>query len=163
MKIAICPGSFDPVTCGHLNIIERATRLFDKVIVLVLVNQAKQTVFTKKERVALLKTALKDMPGVEVDASDSLVAEYAYNKGACALVKGLRAVSDFEYEFQMALVNKKLNSNLETVFITTDADNMFLSSSIVRELARYGRSLEGFVPPEIEADIQKRLLELQEG
>ncbi len=157
MRIAICPGSYDPVTYGHINIIERATKLFDRVIVVVLVNVAKQTVFSKEERVALLKTALRDMPNVQVDACDRLVAEYAREKGACALVKGLRAVSDFEYEFQMALVNKKLNTNLETLFITTDADNMFLSSSVVRELARYGRPLTGFVPKEIEEDIHRRL------
>ncbi len=159
MRIAICPGSYDPVTCGHIKIIERAGRLFDKVIVVVLVNQAKQTVFSRQERVELLKTALKGMANVEVDHCDRLVAEYAHDKGACALVKGLRAVSDFEYEFQMALVNKKLNNELETVFITTEADNMFLSSSMVRELARYGRPLEGFVPKEIEAEIHKRLFD----
>ncbi len=159
MRIAICPGSYDPVTCGHIKIIERACRLFDKVIVVVLANPAKQTVFSRKERVSLLETVLCNMPNVEVDECDRLVAEYAKEKGACALVKGLRAMSDFEYEFQMALVNKKLNSELETVFVATEADNMFLSSSMVRELARYGRSLEGFVPPEIEAVIHERLYE----
>lgn len=157
MRIAICPGSYDPVTNGHINIIERSCQLFDKVIVVVLVNPEKKTVFSREERVELLKIVLKDKPNIEVDTCDCLVAEYARSRGASALVKGLRAMSDFEYEFQMALINKKLNSELETVFITTDANNMFLSSSAVRELARYRRSLDGFVPPEIEPILHERL------
>ncbi len=157
MRIAICPGSYDPVTNGHVNIIERSCQLFDKVIVVVLVNPDKKTVFSREERVELLKIALKDMPKVEVDTCECLVAEYARARGACALVKGLRAVSDFEYEFQMALINKQLNGELETVFITTDLNHMFLSSSAVRELARYGSSLSGFVPEEIEPILHRRL------
>lgn len=157
MRIAICPGSYDPVTNGHINIIERSCRLFDKVIVVVLVNPDKQTVFSRDERVELLKMALGDRPNVEVDTCECLVAEYAHRRGACALVKGLRAVSDFEYEFQMALINKKLNRELETVFITTDMNYMYLSSSAVRELARYGRPLDGFVPSVIEPILHRRL------
>ncbi|MDL2252447.1 pantetheine-phosphate adenylyltransferase [Ruminococcaceae bacterium OttesenSCG-928-I18] len=157
MRIAICPGSYDPVTNGHINIIERSTQLFDKVIVVVLVNPNKQTAFSREERVDLLKLALQGMPKIEVDTCDGLVAEYAREKGATALVKGLRAMSDFEYEFQMALINKRLNSELETVFITTDINNMFLSSSAVREVARFGGSLSGFVPKVIEPKLYERL------
>ncbi len=157
MRTAICPGSYDPVTNGHINIIERSCQLFDKVVVVVLVNPDKKTVFTRQERVELLKIALGDLPNVEVDTCECLVAEYARKHGATALVKGLRAVSDFEYEFQMALMNKKLNRELETIFVTTEMQNMFLSSSAVRELARYGRSLKGFVPEEIEPMILQRL------
>ena len=157
MRIAICPGSYDPVTNGHINIIERSTRLFDKVIVVVLVNPNKQCDFSQKERVRMLKISLEGLPNIEVDCCDGLVAEYAKAKGATALVKGLRAMSDFEYEFQMALINKKLNPELETVFVTTDINNTFLSSSAVREVARFGGSLEGFVPKALERELYDRL------
>ena len=156
-SIAICPGSYDPVTNGHINIIERSAQLFDKVIVVVLVNPNKKTAFSREERVDLLKLTLGGMPKVEVDSCDGLVAEYAREKGAKTLVKGLRAMSDFEYEFQMALINKKLNTELETVFITTDMNNMFLSSSAVREIARFGGPLDGFVPKVIEPILYERL------
>lgn len=157
MRIAVCPGSYDPVTYGHINIIERAAGMFDKVIVVVLVNPDKAGSFTREERVEMLELVLKDLPNVEVDTCESLVAEYARQKGACALVKGLRAMSDFEYEFQMALINKKLNPELETLYINTDIRYMFLSSSGVREVARYGGDLSQFVPPVLEDLILKRL------
>ena len=156
MRIAICPGSYDPVTNGHLNIIERCSGLFDKVIVVALINAEKTYAFSREERVDMLRRVTGHLPNVEVDADDGLVADYAQRKGACALVKGLRAVTDFEYEFQMALINKKLNPELETVFITTDAEFMYLSSSAVREIASYGRDLADFVPPQLEKEITER-------
>jgi pantetheine-phosphate adenylyltransferase len=157
MRIAICPGSFDPVTLGHLDIVNRARKLFDHIIVAVLVNPSKNTLFTLEERIDLLKRCCKDMDNVEVVGFDGLLADYALERGASAVVKGLRAVSDFEYEFQMALTNKKLNPNLETVFLTTKSENMFLSSSIVKDIARFGGNISNFVPDCILDDITQRL------
>lgn len=157
MRIGVCPGSFDPVTLGHMDIIERATKLFDKVIVAVLNNSAKQTIFTVGERVALLKRATAHLQTVEVDSFEGLLADYAKLCGATAIVKGLRALSDFEYEFQMALTNQRLNKGLETVFFTTSSDNMFLSSSVVKDIARFGGDISTLVPSCILDDIQNRL------
>ncbi len=157
MKIAICPGSFDPVTLGHLDIINRSRKVFDKTIVAVLVNPDKHTMFTVDERITLLKRCTKDMEDVEVVGFDGLLAEYARERGVTAIVKGLRALSDFEYEFQQALTNKKLNPNLETMFLTTSAENMFLSSSIVKQIARFGGDISNFVPECILEDIIERL------
>lgn len=157
MKIAICPGSFDPVTLGHMDIINRARKLFDHTIVAVLVNPAKHTAFTLDERIGLLKRCTKDMEGVEVVGFDGLLADYAKICHATAIVKGLRAMSDFEYEFQMALINRKLNPELETVFLTTTAENMFLSSSGVKQVASFGGDISNFVPECTLQDIQRRL------
>ncbi|WP_312695147.1 pantetheine-phosphate adenylyltransferase [Caproiciproducens sp.] len=157
MKIAICPGSFDPVTLGHLDIINRSRKVFDKTIVAVLVNPDKHTMFTVDERITLLKRCTKDMDDVEVVGFDGLLAEYARERGVTAIVKGLRALSDFEYEFQQALTNKKLNPNLETMFLTTSAENMFLSSSIVKQIARFGGDISNFVPECILEDIIDRI------
>ena len=156
MRIAICPGSYDPVTFGHLNVIKRSAVLFDKVIVAVMVNSEKTTMFTAEQRVKMLKEATADIPNVEIEESSGLVAEYAKQKGASALIKGLRAVTDFEYEFQMALINKKLNPGLETVFIATDMQFMFLSSSSVREIANFGGDLSDFVPLSVEKAIREK-------
>lgn len=156
MRIAICPGSYDPVTFGHMNIIERSAGLFDKVIVAIMVNAAKHSYFTHEERVQMVREVTGHIPNVEVLAYRGLVAELAREKEACALVKGLRAVTDFEYEFQMALINKKLNPELETMFITTDAKFMYLSSSSVREIASFGGDLKDFVPACIEERIHQR-------
>ena len=134
MRTAICPGSFDPVTMGHLDIIRRASKLFDKVIVAVLLNMDKKTWFTIGERIDLLKKATADMPNVEIAGFEGLLVDFAKQKRACAIVKGLRAVSDFEYEFQMALTNMKLDDKVETMFLTTNPENMFLSSSIVKQV-----------------------------
>ena len=152
MRIGVCPGSFDPVTLGHMDIIERATKIFDKVIVAVLNNPAKQTSFTVEERVTLLKRATEHLPTVE-----GLLADYAKLCHATAIVKGLRALSDFEYEFQMALTNQRLNKGLETVFLTTSSDNMFLSSSVVKDIARFGGDISTLVPSCILNDIKQRL------
>ncbi len=161
MKIAVYPGSFDPVTMGHLDIIKRAAKLFDKVIVVVMKNVKKVNsgTFTIKERVAFLEKCTKDIENVEVDCYGGLLAEYAREKGAIAVVKGLRAVSDFEDEFQQALTNKKLNGQLETVFLTAEAENMFLSSSVVKQVCSLGGDIRDFVPEEIYEDIKKRLVE----
>ncbi len=158
MKIAVCPGSFDPVTLGHLDIINRASRLFDKVIVLVSFNYGKSSAsFSVEERMEMIRTVTKHLNNVEIDCNSGLLADYLKKTGAAAIVKGLRAVSDFEYEFQMALANKKLYSEAETVFLTTSSENMYLSSSVVKEIASLGGDISGFVPPEILEAINNRL------
>ena len=154
---AICPGSFDPVTVGHLDIVGRAAQLFDEVIVVVMNNSAKNPLFSADERVEMLKKVTADMPNVSVDRYDGLLAEYAKEQNANVVVKGLRAVSDFEYEFQMALTNKKLNPELDTVFLTTKAENMYLSSSLVRQVGAMGGDISEFVPAEIKEQVLKRL------
>lgn len=158
MRIAVCPGSFDPVTVGHLDIINRASKLFDKVIVLVSFNASKTTAsFKITERMEMINLVTRHLENVFVDCNEGLLAEYLKSTGACAIVKGLRAVSDFEYEFQMALANKKLYSEAETVFLTTSSENMYLSSSVVKEIASLGGDISGFVPPEILDFITRRL------
>ena len=157
MRTAICPGSFDPVTMGHLDIIRRASGLFDKVIVAVLLNMDKKTWFTIGERIDLLKKATADMPNVEIAGFEGLLVDFAKQKRACAIVKGLRAVSDFEYEFQMALTNNKLNNNIETVFLTTSSENMYLSSSIVKQVGLLGGDISPFVPECVREGILQRI------
>lgn len=157
MKIAVIPGSFDPVTNGHLDIIRRTAALFDKVYVGILRNSSKKPLFTTEERIDLIKRVTRDMPNVEVESFDGLLVNYAEEKGASFIVKGLRAVSDFEYEFQMALTNKNINPNIETFFITTSRSYSYLSSSIVKEVARYGGPISDFVPREIEKDIIEKI------
>ena len=157
MKTAIYPGSFDPITSGHLNIIRRAASIFDHLIVCVMVNAGKNPMFTLDERVELIKRVTKDLPNVEIDCSNELLAEYARRKGSCVIVKGLRAVSDFESEFQMAMVNHKLNPDLDTMFLTAEHQYTYLSSSMVKELASYGADLTEFLPDEIIPDVQKRI------
>lgn len=160
MKTAICPGSFDPVTIGHIDIIRRAAKLFDKVIVVVMFNYQKPTsYFTAEERVELIKRSTTDIDNIEVETYSGLLADYAAQKGACAVVKGLRAVSDFEYEFQQALTNKKLNPEMETVFVAADAANMYLSSSVVKQVCEFGGDISEFVPAEVCEDIIKRIKE----
>ena len=159
MKIAIYPGSFDPVTSGHLNIIRRAANIFDKLIVCVMVNSGKNPMFSREERVELIKKVTSDLPNVEVDCSDELLAEYAKRKGSCVIVKGLRAGSDFENEFQMAMINHKINPNLDTMFLTAEHQYMYMSSSTVKELGKYNVDLSDFLPQEIIPDFQKRIKE----
>ena len=158
MKIAIYPGSFDPITTGHLNIIQRAAKIFDKLIVCVMVNAGKRSpMFTREERVELIRRVIRDMPNVEVDCSAELLADYARRKGDCVIVKGLRAGSDFENEFQMALINHKINPNLDTMFLTAEHQFTYLSSSMVKELGSYDVDLTDFLPEEIIPDFQERI------
>jgi len=162
MKIAVCPGSFDPITLGHLEIIQRTANIFDKVIVLVMANYRKKSshVFTADERAELIRKSIKSMDGmdnVEVDVYTGLLADYAEKKNATAIVKGLRAVSDFEDEFQQALTNQKLYSGFETMFMAASAENMFLSSSLVRQVGELGGDISAFVPDVIANDILERL------
>lgn len=156
-RIAICPGSFDPITMGHLDIIHRTAALFDEVIVLVSVNYEKHTTFTAQERVDMARRATAELANVRVDSDNGLLADYARKVGARWLVKGLRAMSDFEYEFQMALTNKKLYPELETLFLTTDINYMYLSSSMVRQVAAFGGNISEFVCPELKDEIAARL------
>lgn len=164
MKIAIYPGSFDPITSGHLNIIQRASKIFDKLIVCVMVNASKKPMFTREERVNLLKISIGDLPNVEVDSSDELLATYAKRKGSCVIIKGLRAGSDFENEFQMALINHKINPGLDTMFLTAEHQYMYLSSSTVKELGSYDVDLSDFLPEPIIPLFKQRITDIrQEG
>ena len=157
MSTVIYPGSFDPITLGHIDIISRASRMFDKVIVAVLKNSTKKPFFSIDERMNLIKESLTDIKNIEIDSFDGLLADYVDKKGATTVVRGLRAMSDFEYEFQMALTNKKLNPELETVFLSAEAENMFLSSSVVKQVCSLGGDVSDFVPKEICEDIINKL------
>ena len=158
-KTAICPGSFDPITIGHLDIIRRSSKIFDKVIVVVMSNyrKTKTTTFSVEERMDLIKRSVADMPNVEVDCDFGLLAEYAKRKKADVIVKGLRAVSDFEDEFQQALTNKKLNPDIETVFMAASVDNMFMSSSMIKQVCSLGGDISLFLPKEVSGEIIRRL------
>ena len=156
-KTVICPGSFDPVTLGHLDVIKRAARMFEHVIVAVLVNSAKSPSFSTEERMDFLKEVTQGIENVEIVSFDGLLAEYCRRRKVDAIVKGLRAVSDFEYEFQMAITNKKLNPQLETIFLTAEADSMYLNSSMVREVASMGGDISNFVPPCIHDRIVEKI------
>lgn len=164
MKIAIYPGSFDPITIGHLSIVRRASKIFDKVIVCVMVNAGKSTsMFTQQERVDLIRRVTGDIPNVEVDCSRELLADYAHRKGASVIVKGLRAGTDFENEFQMAQINHKLNPSLDTVFLGSEHQFMYVSSSMVRELGFYEVDLTDFLPEEIIPDFKQRIQDIRQG
>ena len=163
MKIAIYPGSFDPVTIGHLNIIRRAACIFDKLIVCVMVNAGKKPMFSREERADMIRRVTADLPNVEVDSSSDLLAEYAKRKGGCVIVKGLRAGSDFENEFQMAMINRKINPDLDTMFLTAEHQYMSLSSSMVKELAAYDVDLSDFLPEQIIPDFIERVSTIKEG
>ena len=157
MKTAIYPGSFDPVTLGHLNVIKRAARCFDRLVVCVMVNSEKPAgMFTPDERVDMLRRVCEKLPNVEIDQSSALVADYAREQKACTLIKGLRAVSDYELEVQMAIINRKLNPRLDTMFLPSLAKYNHLSSSVVKEMARYGADLSDFVPREIIEEVNQR-------
>ncbi len=157
MRTAICPGSFDPVTLGHIDIIKRASKLFDRVIVAVLVNVEKQPWFTIDERMDLLRKATKGIDNIEIAGFDGLLVEFAAQNNASAIVKGLRAVSDFEYEFQMALTNRKLAPDVETMFLTTSTEHMYLSSSIVKQVGLWGGDISPFVPDCVHDEILMRI------
>ncbi|MBQ3087232.1 MAG: pantetheine-phosphate adenylyltransferase [Clostridia bacterium] len=159
-KIAVCPGSFDPITLGHVDVITRAARVFDKVVVTVMYNSKKRNsgLFTPQERVELIKKSVAHLPNVEVDFHSGLLADYVSRIGAVAVVKGLRAVSDYEDEFQQALTNKRLAPQVDTMFFVTSAEYMFLSSSLVREVCSYGGDISAFVPAVIIEDIKKKAI-----
>jgi len=163
MKIAIYPGSFDPITSGHLNIIRRAANIFDKLIVCVMVNSTKSPMFSREERVDMIRSVVSDISNVEVDSSDGLLADYARQKGSCVIVKGLRAGSDFENEFQMALINHKINPTLDTMFLTAEHQYMYLSSSTVKELGAYEVDLSDFLPEEIIPVFKQRIADIRQG
>ena len=163
MKIAIYPGSFDPITSGHLNIIQRAANIFDRLIVCVMINHSKAPMFTRDERVNMIKRVVGDINNVEVDSSDELLAEYAKRKGSCVIVKGLRAGSDFENEFQMALINHKINPTLDTMFLTAEHQYMYLSSSTVKELGGFNVDLSDFLPEQIIPDFKQRIAAINQG
>ncbi len=157
MRTAICPGSFDPITLGHLNIIKRAAQIFDRVVVCVSSNTTKTSpMFSVEEKVGMIRQVIEDLPNVSVEINSGLLAEFAKRYEGSVLIKGLRAASDFDYEFQMDLTNKRINPGLETMFLTSDQRYTFLSSSIVREMAYYGASLDGLVPEGIIGLIEEK-------
>ena len=151
------------MTSGHLSLIRRASEIFDKVIVCVMVNSGKHPMFTREERVDMLRRVTTDIPNVQVDTSSELLADYARKQGSCVFVKGLRAGSDFENEFQMAMINRKINPQLDTMFLTAAHQYMYMSSSMVKELASYNVDLSGFLPEQIIPDVKNRVLTIQQG
>ena len=157
MRIAVYPGSFDPITNGHLDIIERASRVYDKVVVGVLSNKSKTPLFSTEERVDMIRKVTTGLPNIEVDTFEGLLVDFAASKNATVIVKGLRTVADFEYEFQMALLNKALNPEYETMFMMTDTKYSYISSSMVKELAGFGGDLTGLVPCDIIDKIKEKI------
>ena len=155
-RIAIYPGSFDPVTNGHLDIVARGLKLFDKIIVAILINPKKSFLFTLEERLEMLRDSLKDFQNVEIDTFDGLLVDYAAQRKAVGILRGLRAMSDFEYEFQMALMNRRLNRDVHTVFLMTGLRWIFTSSSIIKEAVQFGGNIEGMVPPLVEKKIKEK-------
>ena len=149
-RLAVYPGSFDPLTNGHVDIIQRGGKLFDRIVVAVLVNLQKSPLFSADERVAIAREVFADLPNVEVDAFQGLLVDYAKHRGARAIVRGLRAVSDFEFEMQMALMNRRLNPRIETVFMMPNEAYSYLSSRLVKEVVGLGGSVKGLVPPEVQ-------------
>ena len=157
MDVAVYPGSFDPLTYGHLGVAERASKLTKKLIVAVAVNPLKDPLFSPEERVALVRQATSHLPNVEVDMFGGLLVDYAKDKHACAVIRGLRAVSDFDYEFQMALTNRKLSEDFETVFLVTSENYSYLSSTIIKQIARLGGDIRSFVPDNVARRVKEVL------
>lgn len=155
-RIAIYPGSFDPVTNGHIDIAQRGATLFDHVIVAILHNPKKASLFTVQERMEMLKECMADIPGISFDTFDGLLVDYAQKRGAHAILRGMRAVSDFEYEFQLALMNRKLNRHIQTVFLMTGLRWIFTSSSIIKEAAQFGGDISDMVPPNVNLKIKDK-------
>lgn len=156
MRIAVYPGGFDPVTNGHLDIVSRMTHLFDRVIVAVVIGRDKGSLFTVEERVELVRTAVKHLPTVEVESFDGLMVEYATRKGAVAVVRGIRAISDFESEFDQALMNRKMAPHLESVFLMANQENLFISATRIREVSRLGYDVADLVPPNVRAALRAK-------
>ena len=163
MSIAVYPGSFDPVTYGHLDIIKRSIRVFDKLVIGILLNSEKNPLFSMEERVEFLTEATKDMENVEVKSFSGLLVDFARENNADITVRGLRAVTDFEYELQIAQINNKLDSNLDTMFLTTSTEYAYLSSTIVREIASYHGDVSELVPPYVEQKLKQKFRERIEG
>ena len=155
-KLAIYPGSFDPVTNGHIDIIKRGLRLFDNVTVAILLNSSKKHLFSLDERLDMLKISLKDMPNVQIDSFEGLLVDYAMQQGAHAILRGMRVLSDFDYEFQMALMNRKLNNKIQTVFLMAGLKWIFTSSSIIKEAARFGGDIDNMVPDIVAEKLKKK-------
>ena len=155
-RIAVYPGSFDPVTNGHIDIVERGLKLFDKIIVAILHNSSKEFLFPVEERIEMIKMSFKNIPNIEVDTFDGLLVDYAKKKNANTILRGMRAVSDFEYEFQLALMNRRLSREIQTVFLMTGLRWIFTSSSIIKEAARYGGNIEGMVPPVVNKKLKEK-------
>ncbi len=160
-RIAIYPGTFDPVTNGHVDVVERAIEIFDKVIVAIAKNGAKQPLFTTPERAAMLRNSFKRYKNVEVDSFEGLLVKYAHKKKAIAIVRGLRAVSDFEYEFQMALTNRKLDNDIATVFLMPHEKYTYLSSSLIREIVMFGGDVSDFVPKNVLTALNQKMKSLR--
>jgi pantetheine-phosphate adenylyltransferase len=161
MKIAIYPGSFDPITNGHLDIVRRGLDIFDKIIVAVLHNPAKKALFTVPERIEMIQQSLTDLPGAEADSFEGLLIDYAAQKKAAAILRGMRAVSDFDYEFQLALMNRRLNRDIQTLFLVTGLRWIFTSSSIIKEAASFGGDVSGMVPPFVQEKLIKKIAEMK--
>jgi pantetheine-phosphate adenylyltransferase len=163
MRTVIYPGSFDPLTNGHLDVLQRATKLFDRVVIAVAKNDSKNPCFSLRERLALVKQCVSHLPNVEADSFDTLLVEYVEKRGAQAIIRGLRAVSDFEFEFQLALMNRKLNGRVETIFMMPKDTYTFLSSRMVKEIARLGGDVSSFVPPPVQAVLNNRFRRGKKG
>jgi len=155
-RVAIYPGSFDPVTNGHIDILERGLKLFDKIIVAILLNPGKDPLFTVEERIHMLKISLKKIDNIEIDTFSGLLVDYAAKKKSHAILRGMRAVSDFEYEFQLAVMNRRLNREIQTVFLMTGLRWIFTSSSIIKEAARFGGNINGMVPPIVNHNLKEK-------
>jgi len=155
-KVAIYPGSFDPITNGHIDMVERGLRLFDKIIVCIMCNPGKETLFTIEERLEMIRESLKKFPNLEIDSFDGLLVDYGAKRNANAILRGMRAVSDFEYEFQLALMNRKLNRKIQTVFLMTGFRWIFTSSSIIKEAASFGGDVTGMVPPMVNQKLKEK-------
>lgn len=157
LRIAVYPGSFDPITCGHLDIIRRSCKMYDKVIVGVLNNAAKTPLFSVADRIDFIKRCVKDLDNCEVSHFDGLLVDFVRSCNSTTVIRGLRAISDFEYEFQIALLNKKLAPEIETVFMVTNLNCLYVSSSIVKEICRYGGDTDGLIPEEILDEVKSRI------
>ena len=160
MRTVIYPGSFDPLTNGHLDVIERAAKLFDRVVVAVASNESKQPLFTLEERLALVRRSIRRLKHVEADSFDGLLVDYVHRRKAHAILRGLRAISDFEFEFQLALMNRNLDEKVETIFMMPKDTYTFLSSRIIKEIARLGGKIDAFVPAHVRAALMKKLKEM---
>jgi pantetheine-phosphate adenylyltransferase len=159
MKVAVYPGSFDPITYGHLDIIERGAKVFDKIVVAVLINSSKNPLFSVEERKAMIREATRHMPMVEVDSFEGLLIDYMKKKQSNVILRGLRAISDFEYELQIASINRKLSEEVETLFLMTNNRHSFISSDMVKEVARYGADVSDLVPPHVAEALKARFAE----